>query len=91
MRRRGLRHGVGDDGFDLKWASRGRRLGDLRLRPVLGAGLPWRKVSTPTFVPDLVFWCGRWRAMAAGPSADVLGGGLSGQELVRAALAWARQ
>ena len=29
--------------------------------------------------------------MAAGPSADVLGGGLSGQELVRAALAWARQ
>ena len=77
--------------FDLNWATRGRHLHDLRLRPVLGVGLPWSKVSAPTFVPDLVFWCGGRGVIAAGPPADVLGDGLSGRELVRAAFAWARQ
>ena len=57
----------------------------------LGVGLLWAKVSAPTFVPDLVFWCGGRGVMAADPPADVLGDGLSGRELVRAAFAWARQ
>ena len=79
MRRRGLRHGVGEDGFDLNWAS---EVTPESLRSaLLGGACIGNLVSTSTFVPDPAFWCGRRRAVAAGSSADVLGGGLSGREL----------
>ena len=90
-------------GLVIGWARRGRRrlryevgFEGSRLRTcdptLLGCELASViTVSTPTYVPDLVSWCGRRGAMAAGPSADVLGGGLSGRELVRAAFAWSRQ
>ena len=56
-----------------------------------GASLLWAQGAPPTFVPDLVSWCGRWGAIATGPLTDVLGGGLSGRELELAAFAWSRQ
>ena len=48
---------VGEDGFGMMWASRGRHLRDPRLRPDMGVGLLGCKMSTPTFVPDPVSRC----------------------------------